>query len=113
MHSLVNIEAERARLGMTREQLSAHLGVTSKTLRAWTAGRSALPSDKLVLMHELYRLFAGAFHPKKELSEMLQHLAQSVEHLFTFSCCAFVQEHLLRQTCWPYSSDRHAEPWTQ
>lgn len=54
MHSLVNIEAERARLGMTREQLSAHLGVTSKTLRSWTAGRSALPSDKLILMHELF-----------------------------------------------------------
>lgn len=42
----VNIEAERARLQMTKTEMCRHLGVTDKTYRDYIAGRP-IPSDKL------------------------------------------------------------------
>lgn len=43
----VNIEAERARLQMTKEQMCAALGITAKTYNAYIGGDHAIPSTVL------------------------------------------------------------------
>lgn len=54
MHPLKNIEAERARAGMTRKELADSLNVTEQTLRMWTGGIRAIPSNKLLDMQGLF-----------------------------------------------------------
>lgn len=49
-----NIDAERARAGMSQEQLAERLGVTRKTLWNWEA--SGIPADKLELMSKLFEV---------------------------------------------------------
>lgn len=48
-----NIEAERGRAQLTKEQLSKLLGITSKTYLAYIRG-AAIPSDTLISMAELF-----------------------------------------------------------
>ncbi len=47
-----NVNAERARAGLTQEQLAAKLGVTRKTLYNWEL--TGIPKDKLDLMAEIF-----------------------------------------------------------
>lgn len=48
-----NIDAERARIGLTQEELSQRLGITRKTYYNWiSSGR--IPQKKLELMSELF-----------------------------------------------------------
>lgn len=54
MYPLKNIEAERARAGMTRKELADSLGITEKTLRTWIRGVYAIPSNKLLAMQGLF-----------------------------------------------------------
>ena len=54
MHPLKNIEAERARAGMTRKELADSLNVTEQTLRMWTGGIRASPSHKLLDMQGMF-----------------------------------------------------------
>lgn len=51
----VNIEAERARLQLTKEEISAKLGVASKTYTNYVRGDTPIPSDVLVKMAHLFR----------------------------------------------------------
>ncbi len=44
-----NIEAERARKGLTKEELASILGVDRKTLRKWINGGN-IPTNKLAEM---------------------------------------------------------------
>lgn len=48
----VNIEAERGRLGMTKEQMCAALGVSSKTYLSYIRG-GTIPSTVLVKLREM------------------------------------------------------------
>ena len=48
-----NIEAERARNGMTLEQLANILGVTRKTVYNWIA-KGDIPQSKLESMSEVF-----------------------------------------------------------
>lgn len=48
-----NIEAERARLNMTKEEISKRLGITSKTYLAYVRGKT-IPSDVLVEMSKMF-----------------------------------------------------------
>lgn len=48
----VNIEAERGRLGMTKQQMCKALGVTDKTYRGYIRGGN-IPSAKLELLREI------------------------------------------------------------
>lgn len=48
-----NIEAERGRMQLSKEQLSKLLGITSKTYLSYTRGR-AIPSSILVKMAKLF-----------------------------------------------------------
>lgn len=54
MRPLKNIEAERARAGMTRKGLADSLNVTEQTLRMWTGGIRAIPSNKLLAIQGLF-----------------------------------------------------------
>ena len=49
-----NIEAERARNLMTKGQLAEKLGVSTKTLKAYSLGINPIPSDILIKMSKLF-----------------------------------------------------------
>lgn len=51
----VNIEAERVRLQLTKEEISARLGVASKTYTNYVRGETPIPSDVLIKMATLFR----------------------------------------------------------
>lgn len=48
-----NIEAERGRKQMTKEGISRHLGITSRTYWNYVEGKP-IPSDKLIAMARLF-----------------------------------------------------------
>lgn len=50
-----NIDAERARLGMSLEQLTSELGVTRKTYYNWLA-KGKIPQAKLEIMANLFNV---------------------------------------------------------
>lgn len=52
--ALVNIEAERERQQMTKEQLAQILGVSRRTLYGWCAEGRDVPSSQLVKMSHLF-----------------------------------------------------------
>lgn len=52
-----NIDAERARKGMTIGEMTAALGVTRKTYYNWVR-RGNIPQDKLVAMADLFDVSA-------------------------------------------------------
>lgn len=52
--SFPNIEAERARSGMSKESLAEALGVSYRTYYNWEK-RGALPSGALVKMSKLFK----------------------------------------------------------
>lgn len=49
-----NIEAERARLGLTINGLAQRIGVTPKTIWNWQHGVHVIPSNKLVQLCDLF-----------------------------------------------------------
>lgn len=50
----VNIEAERVRQQFTKEEISAKLGVASKTYTNYVRGDTPIPSDVLIKMASLF-----------------------------------------------------------
>lgn len=48
-----NIEAERGRLGFTKEEMAKLLGISSKTYRSYISGK-AIPSSVLINMSKLF-----------------------------------------------------------
>lgn len=48
-----NIEAERSRIGLTKEEMANRLGVCSKTYTGYIRGK-AIPSSVLVKMSEIF-----------------------------------------------------------
>lgn len=50
-----NIEAERGRFQLTKEELAAKLGITSKTYCSYIKGKTPIPSDILVKMASLFQ----------------------------------------------------------
>lgn len=49
-----NIEAEMARHGMTRQQLSTILNVSRRTISNWINKKTAIPSDKLIELSKMW-----------------------------------------------------------
>lgn len=45
-----NIEAERARLGLSKDEFAKKLGVATKTYYNWLNGVNSIPSDALMEM---------------------------------------------------------------
>lgn len=51
-----NIDAERARKGMTRVDLAHELGVSYSTIKSWMYGKTDIPSSKLIEMSNLFQV---------------------------------------------------------
>lgn len=51
----INIEKERVRNGLTREELTQKLGISSKTYYNWLNGKTDIPSSKLMEMADLFK----------------------------------------------------------
>ena len=49
-----NIEAERARAGMTKEGLATALGVSPSTVKNWQSNKTKIPASKIVAMATLF-----------------------------------------------------------
>lgn len=49
-----NIEAERARMQLKQEDVAKKLGISQKTYSAYVREERAIPSDKLILMSQLF-----------------------------------------------------------
>lgn len=52
---LVNIEAERARKQMTKEEISNILGISPRTYYNWVTEEKDIPSSALVKMSKLFK----------------------------------------------------------
>lgn len=50
---LKNIEAERGRLGLSKEAISKELNITSKTYNGYIGG-NPIPSDVLIAMADMF-----------------------------------------------------------
>jgi len=48
-----NIEAERARLGMSKDDFAKKLGIATKTYYNWINGVNPIPSDTLIEISSL------------------------------------------------------------
>ncbi len=51
-----NIDAERARSGMTRVDLANKLGVSYSTMKSWMSGRTEIPCSKLIEMSKMFNV---------------------------------------------------------
>lgn len=49
-----SIEAERARNGMTKEELAAQIGISTKTYYNWLNGVNPIPSTALIRMSDIF-----------------------------------------------------------
>ena len=50
----VNIEAERARNNLTKQSISAKLGISSKTYWNYINGQTPIPSDVLLSLSDMF-----------------------------------------------------------
>ena len=50
----VNIEAERARNNLTKQSISAKLGISSKTYWNYINGHTPIPSDVLLSLSDMF-----------------------------------------------------------
>ena len=51
-----NIEAERARTGMTKAAMAAELGVSTDTVKNWQNGKTDIPASKIVALSNLFNV---------------------------------------------------------
>ena len=51
-----NIEAERARNGMTKEKFASLLGISVSTVKNWHNGRTEIPASKIIKMAILFNV---------------------------------------------------------
>jgi transcriptional regulator with XRE-family HTH domain len=49
-----NIEAERARAGMTKASMAEEIGVSPDTMKNWQNGRTEIPVSKIVALADLF-----------------------------------------------------------
>ena len=51
-----NIEAERARAGMTKVDLAGAIGVSPGTIKNWQNGRTEIPASKIVALASIFKV---------------------------------------------------------
>lgn len=51
-----NIEAERARFGMSKVELAQELGVSYSTFKSWMRGKTEMPCSKVIAMSKLFNV---------------------------------------------------------
>lgn len=68
-----NIDAERARAGMSKLQLSKALGVSYSTLKSWMSGRTQIPCSKVVEMAILFNVSTDYLLNVKNKTQIKKH----------------------------------------
>lgn len=53
-----NIEAERARTGMTKVAMATEIGVSTDTVKNWQNGKTDIPASKIVALANLFNVSA-------------------------------------------------------
>lgn len=53
-----NIEAERARAGLTKQELSDSVGVSARTYQNWQDSKTEIPGSKIIDMVNLFGVSA-------------------------------------------------------
>ena len=53
-----NIEAERARYGYSQAELSARIGVTTRTYQNWQGDKTEIPCSKVIAMAYMFNVSA-------------------------------------------------------
>ena len=61
-----NIEAERIRKQMSKEEFAAALGVNSRTIRNWQNGTTEIPLRKIKIMRDLFGVTADYLIGREE-----------------------------------------------
>ena len=51
-----NIEAERARAGLTKAGMASAIGVSTDTLKNWQNDRTEIPASKIVALADLFNV---------------------------------------------------------
>lgn len=51
-----NIEAERARCGLTKANLAEKLGITTKTYQNWQDSKTEIPCSKIIAMSYMFNV---------------------------------------------------------
>ena len=51
-----NIEAERARKGITKTKLADEIGVSAGTIKNWQSGKTEIPASKLVALAQYFNV---------------------------------------------------------
>jgi transcriptional regulator with XRE-family HTH domain len=51
-----NIEAERARAGISKEGLAKILGISISTLKNWQSGKTEIPANKIITIAKLFNV---------------------------------------------------------
>ena len=51
-----NIEAERARKGITKTKLADEIGVSTGTIKNWQSGKTEIPASKLVALAQYFNV---------------------------------------------------------
>ena len=76
-----NIEAERARMGLTVARLARELGVVGDTYRAWIAGNEPIPLTACVIMGDLLKCSVDyLLSPRDELPRWVRYRRVQLPH---------------------------------
>lgn len=51
-----NIEAERARAGITKEKMAESLKVSTGTIKNWQNGRTEIPASKIIALSMMFNV---------------------------------------------------------
>lgn len=51
-----NIDAERARHGLSKVALAEKLGISYSTLKSWMSGKSEIPCSQIIAMTKLFNV---------------------------------------------------------
>lgn len=51
-----NIDAERARRGMSKAEMAEKLGVSYSTFKSWMSGKTEIPCSKIVAMANMFNV---------------------------------------------------------
>lgn len=69
MKKYMNIEAERARMGMSKREMAETLNISLKTYYNWIMGVTAIPSTSLVQMSKIFQVDIDYLLSNSDLSK--------------------------------------------
>lgn len=67
-----NIEAERARAGMTRTDMASAIGVSPDTVKNWQSSRTEIPVSKIVALANLFNVTTDYLLGRTSIPSMMK-----------------------------------------